>query len=95
MAQKQIVKWIAFTAVAYFGIGILCYITGYLENWAAGKQIVFSPIVGLPLTVIGWPQMVIADLAHYQTLGVRWPALIAVLALAVLVTIAFKRMARP
>ena len=94
MAQKPVIKWITSTILAYIGVGFLYYIAGYLENWATGKQNVFSPIIGLPLTVISWPQMVIADLTHFQTLGLRRPALIALFALAVLVTIAFKRLIR-
>ncbi len=94
MAQKPVLKWITAMILAYIGVGFLYYIAGYLENWAAGKQNVFSPIVGLPLTVISWPQIVIADLTHFQTLGLRSPALIALLALAVLITIAFKRLVR-
>ena len=39
-----------------------------------GKDIVFSLLIGLPLTVFGWPGMLNADFIHQETLGIK-PAL--------------------
>jgi len=40
-------------------------------NLVIGKQNIFSPIIGLPLTLIGWPQMLSADFIHREMLGVK------------------------
>ena len=50
--------------LAYFVIGIVYGVTGYLYRIVIGKQIVFSPLVGIPLAASGWPMMVYADLKH-------------------------------
>ena len=50
--------------LAYFVIGIIYVVTGYLHNIIIGKQIVFSPLIGIPLGAPFWPMMVYADLKH-------------------------------
>jgi hypothetical protein len=60
-------------------IGGLYYLAGYLQNLVIGKQNVFSPIIGLPLTMLGWPQMVYADLVHLPSLGLKIPAVLALI----------------
>ncbi|MFU8827444.1 MAG: hypothetical protein ACNA70_08125 [Brevefilum sp.] len=82
MKIKHVVKWFLIVLLAYAGIGGVYYLTGVLQQLILGEQMVFSPLVGLPLTVIGWPQMVAADLLHIQTLGLRLPTVVAILFLA-------------
>jgi len=82
MKIKHVVKWFLIVLLAYAGIGGVYYLTGVLQQLILGEQMVFSPLVGLPLTVIGWPQMVAADLLHIQTLGVRLPTVMAIFSLA-------------
>ena len=50
--------------LAYFVIGIIRVVTGYLHNIIIGKQIVFSPFIGIPLGAPFWPMMIYADLKH-------------------------------
>ena len=50
--------------LAYFVIGVVYIVTGYLYNIIIGKQIVFSPLVGIPLGAPFWVMMVYADLKH-------------------------------
>lgn len=50
--------------LAYFVTGIVYVITGYLYLIIIGKQVVFSPLVGIPLAVPFWPMMVYADLKN-------------------------------
>jgi len=50
--------------LAYFVTGIIYVVTGYLHNITIGKQIVFSPLIGIPLGAPFWPMMVYADLKH-------------------------------
>lgn len=87
MKIKRIVKWFLIVLLAYAVIGGVYYLTGVLQHLILGEQIVFSPLVGLPLTVIGWPQMVRADLVHYPSLGLRLPAVMALVSLAILVSL--------
>ena len=54
--------------LAYFVIGVVYVVTGYLYNIIIGKQIVFSLLVAIPMGATGWPMMVYADLKH---IGVR------------------------
>lgn len=87
MKVKRIVKWFLIVLLAYAVIGGVYYLTGVLQQLILGEQIVFSPLVGLPLTIIGWPQMVCADLVHYPSLGLRLPAVMALVSLAILVSL--------
>ena len=51
-----------------------------------GKDIVFSPLVGYPLTLMGWPWMVYADLIHHQTLGLRIPSIFVIFSIVAFVS---------
>ena len=79
MKHKQIIKWFLLFVLAYIAIGTIYYLTGYLYNLIVSHQNVFAPIVGLPLTLIGWPGMVYADLRHHNQLGLKPSTLITLL----------------
>jgi hypothetical protein len=91
MKPQGLKQWIIFILLAYVMIGGVYYLTGYLQNLMVGKQNVFSPIIGLPLTMLGWPQMVYADLVHLPSLGLKIPTVLAlVLLVSVIGFIIFK-----
>ena len=79
--------WALRIFLGYILIGSIYYISGVVVNLVIGKQIIFSPVIGYPLTIIGWPWMVYGDLIHHQTLGVRIPTVLALLSLGVLITL--------
>jgi hypothetical protein len=83
MKRQGIKQWILFILLSYLVIGSVYYLSSYFYNLVIGKQNVFSPIIGLPLTLLGWPQMVYADLVHRSTLGLKFPT---ILTLVLLVT---------
>ena len=58
---KRIIKYILFT---YIASGLLYGIAGYIYRSVIGKTYVFSPLIGIPLDIVGWPWMVYADLKH-------------------------------
>jgi len=70
---------------AYFIAGSVYYLSGYLYNMSIGKQNVFSPFVGLPLTLLGWPQMLVADFIHREVLGIKPPLVLTCLTLLLMV----------
>ena len=77
MKSQGLKQWIIFILLAYHAIGGVYYFAGYLQNLVIGKQNVFSPMIGLPLTMLGWPQMVYADLVHLPSLGLKIPTVLA------------------
>lgn len=81
MKPRGLKHWIIFFLLAYVVIGGVYYLAGYLQNLVIGQQNVFSPIVGLPLTMLGWPQMVYADLVHLPSLGLKIPTILALVLL--------------
>lgn len=50
--------------LAYIFLGCLYWLVGEIEHLILGKEITFSPLISLPLTVTGWPWMVYADLKN-------------------------------
>jgi hypothetical protein len=56
--------------LAYFVTGMVYSVTGYLHRSIMGKQNIFSPLIGIPMDVTGWPWMVYADLKHVGLIGV-------------------------
>lgn len=64
-------SWTIKILLAYLLLGVFYYLSGSLFNLIAGRQIIFSPVIGLPLTIIGWPQMLRADFIHRELLGLR------------------------
>ena len=81
MKPRGLIRWISFILLAYSVIGGVYYLAGYLQNLVIGKQNVFSPLIGLPLTMLGWPQMVYADLVHLPSLGLKIPTVLALVLL--------------
>ncbi len=68
---KKVFKWVIRLVIAYVIIGSVYYLSGYFYNLSIGKDIVFSPILGYPLAVIGWPFSLRADFKHRASLGVK------------------------
>ncbi|MBW6466414.1 MAG: hypothetical protein K0B06_07930 [Brevefilum sp.] len=81
MKRLGLKQWAIFILLSYFVIGSVYYLASYARNLVIGKQIVFSPIIGLPLTIIGWPQMVYADIIHLQSLGLNFPTVLVLVLL--------------
>ncbi len=50
--------------LAYLVIGGFYGIIPYLELIIAGRDVTFSPIVGIPLSLIFWPQFLYANIMH-------------------------------
>ena len=48
-------KVIWFIIIAYLLIGLVFSLTGIAQRAIAGKGETFSPLVGIPLDMIGWP----------------------------------------
>ncbi len=73
MRFQKIRVWTIRLILGYLIIGSVYYVSSFFLMLITGKDIVFSPIIGYPLTLMGWPWMVYADLIHHQTLGLRLP----------------------
>jgi hypothetical protein len=50
---------------AYLAVGTVYALTGYAARAIARKPETFSPIVGIPLAVLGWPSSLRATLMHF------------------------------
>jgi len=68
---KLVYKWMGRVLAGYVAVGSVYYFSGVLPNLVKGKALVFSPFVGYPLTVLGWPHMLYADFLHRETLGIK------------------------
>lgn len=88
---KKVVKWVKRLMIAYVIIGSVYYLSGYFYNLSIGKDNVFSPILGYPLAVIGWPLSLYADFIHRQGLGIKPSFFMTILAIVlVLAWISFR-----
>ena len=87
MTLPNIRLWIIRFLVGYLIIGSIYYLSGYLFNLFIGKDIVFDPMVGFPLTVMSWPMMVYGDLVNIQTLGIKPPTVLTLLLLVAMLTV--------
>ena len=47
-------KTVFFIIISYLIIGLIYSLTGYTIDLIAAKPFVFSPLVGIPLDMIGW-----------------------------------------
>jgi ABC-type Na+ efflux pump permease subunit len=61
---KKIGKIVRYILFAYAAAGLVYSLAGYLYRGIVGKQNVFSPWLGIPLDIVGWPWMVYADGKH-------------------------------
>lgn len=68
---KNVFKWVLRLLIAYVIVGSIYYLSDYLYNLSIGKENVFSPILGYPLAVIGWPLSLHADFLHRASLGIK------------------------
>jgi len=73
--------------LAYFIVGIIYDITGYLYNIIIGREVVFSPLISIPLGSLFWPVMIYADLKH---IGVMPQDVLALISVILFVTILLK-----
>lgn len=78
---KRAIKYIF---LIYIATGLIYYVTGYIYRAVAGKQEVFSLLIGIPSCVISWPWMVYADLKH---IGVMPQDVLVFLSLAVCIAV--------
>lgn len=77
--------------VFYFVTGIVYSVAGYIHRSIIGKQEVFSPLIGIPMDVIGWPEMVYADLKHISTIGVKAQPFLALFSIVLLIAIFIRK----
>jgi hypothetical protein len=81
-------KWLRISGgiiLAYLLPGIVYYFSGVIYRLIIGKPEVFSPLIGLPLTLLGWPWMLYADFFHRATLGIKPPLIITSILLLVMI----------
>ena len=57
-------KRVVFIFLTYVVNGLLYGMVGYIYKSIIGKVHVFSPLIGIPLDLVGWPWMLYADLKH-------------------------------
>jgi hypothetical protein len=88
---KKVFNWVKRLFIAYVIAGSVYYLSGYFYNLSIGKDNVFSPILGYPLAVIGWPPSLYADFIHRQSLGIKPSFFMTILAIVlVLAWISFR-----
>ncbi|MDF1520194.1 MAG: hypothetical protein RQ728_04730 [Brevefilum sp.] len=78
---KKVFNWVIRLLIAYVIVGSVYYLSGYFYNLSIGKDNVFSPILGYPLAVIGWPLSLYADFIHRQSLGIKPSFVVTILAI--------------
>jgi len=83
---KKIINWFGRLLLAHFIVGSVYYLSGFLYNISEGKEIVFSPIIGYPLAVIGWPLSLRADFIHRDSLGLKPTLVVTILAVVIVLT---------
>lgn len=44
-----------FIVISYLLIGLVYFLAGYIQDIIAAKEIVFSPLIAIPLDMVGWP----------------------------------------
>jgi hypothetical protein len=78
--MKKIIRWVSRIFLAYCVTGLIYGSAGYLNRSIAGKEQVFSPWLGLPLDILGWPWMLYADLKH---IGMQLQDLLALVSIGI------------
>lgn len=73
--------------LAYVITGMVYYVAGYFYNIFIGKQNVFSPLIAIPMVLIGWPGMVYADLKHIGIIGVKPQPFLALVSMVMFIAI--------
>jgi hypothetical protein len=82
---KKVVKVAVILILAYLILGLVYYSSGVIYRLIIGKPEVFSPLVGLPLTLLGMPWMLYADFFHRATLGIKPPLIVTSILLVVMI----------
>ncbi len=77
--DDRIKSWALKLSLSYALIGTVYYLSGFVWLVITGRQVVFSPLVGFPLTLLGWPPMLYADLIHRESLGIRPHTILALI----------------
>ena len=62
--MKTLVRFTKYLILSYCVTGLVYGAAGTIYRSVIGKQEVFSPLIGIPLDIVGWPWMVYADLKH-------------------------------
>ena len=68
--------------LAYVLAGFVIGASPYFFNFLTGKQNLFSPIIGIPLDIIGWPLMMYGDYIHRDRFGLP-PFILTLVSIAV------------
>lgn len=76
-------SWLLRLIIGYILVGSIYFVSGYIYNHLVGKGNVFSPIIGFPLVLLGWPMMLRADIIHRQTLGLKFYSILSLFTLIV------------
>jgi len=63
------------------------YLVSYFYNIFIGKQIIFSPLIGIPMTLIFWPQYVYADLINIDLLGLTLETVLGLFSIIVFIVV--------
>jgi len=81
---KKLILFLSKLILAYILIGLISYLSGTIYNLWIGKDIVFSPIIGLPLTLLGWPMMLYAVFIHRDALGIKPSSIFTLVAVGII-----------
>ena len=57
-------KILLFFIISYLGIGLVYSLSGYIQLAIDDKSVTFSPLIGIPLDLLGWPLNMRADYIH-------------------------------
>jgi len=87
MVRKKAIRWVVSILFAYILIGLVYFFSGFLYNIYIGKQNIFSPIIGIPLTISGLPWMLYADIINVDKLGLKFSVIITLSVLSVIIMI--------
>ena len=83
---KKSIKWLGNLLIGYIAVGSVYYLSGYFYNLSIDKENVFSPVIGYPLAVIGWPFSLYADFIHRASLGIKPSFPLTLLSIGLVVT---------
>ena len=60
--EKRILIYLVIT---YVLTGLTFSIAGYIYRYIIGKEEVFSPLIGVPLDIVGWPLSFYGDVVNF------------------------------
>jgi len=86
--MKTLVRFTKYLILSYCVTGLVYGAAGTIYRSVIGKQEVFSPLIGIPLDIVGWPWMVYADLKH---IGIGLQDGLALISLVLCLTIFIRK----